>query len=187
MYIQQASVSALLFFPLAFGVFRFSIYYHQSFRRSFLTPGCHVCKKYFEEFEINEKRITYGRTVTETDIVVHAGQSGDFFPHHMDEEWCKTQPFKKRIAHGTLIFTIAIGLTADLINEVSMTYGYDRLRFIKPVFIGDTIKVNVTIRDKKDHKKPGLGLVTELIETFNQNEELVMVCEHLLLVNKKNS
>lgn len=68
-----------------------------------------------------------------------------------------------------------------------MTYGYDRLRFIKPVFIGDTIKVNVTIRDKKDHKKPGFGLVTELIETFNQNEELVMVCEHLLLVNKKNS
>jgi acyl dehydratase len=89
--------------------------------------------KYFEEFELNEKRSTGGRTVTETDIVIHAGQSGDFFPHHMDEEWCKTQPFKKRIAHGTLIFTIAVGLTAHLINEVSMTYGYDRLRFIKPV------------------------------------------------------
>lgn len=143
--------------------------------------------KYFEEFELNEKRSTGGRTVTEADIVIHAGQSGDFFPHHMDEEWCKTQPFKKRIAHGTLIFTIAVGLTAHLINEVSMTYGYDRLRFIKPVFIGDTIKATVTISDKKEHKKPGFGLVTELVEVFNQHGELVMVCEHVLLVHKKES
>lgn len=143
--------------------------------------------KYFEEFELNEKRSTGGRTVTETDIVIHAGQSGDFFPHHMDEEWCKTQPFKKRIAHGTLIFTIAVGLTAAVINEVAMTYGYDRLRFVKPVFIGDTIKATVTISEKKDHKKPGFGLVTELVEVFNQHGETVMVCEHVLLVNKKAS
>ena len=143
-------------------------------------------KKYFEEFELNTSRRTGGRTVTEADIVIHAGQSGDFFPHHMDEEWCSTQPFKKRIAHGTLIFTIAIGLTADFVNEVSMTYGYERLRFIKPVFIGDTLTAAVTIKEKKEHKKPGYGLVTELVETFNQSNELVMVCEHILMVNKKN-
>ena len=142
-------------------------------------------KKHFEEFELNSIRNTKGRTVTEADIIIHAGQSGDFFPHHMDEEWCKTQPFGQRIAHGTLIFTIAIGLTADLVNEVSMTYGYERLRFIKPVFIGDTLHVKVTITDKKEHKKPGYGLITELVECFNQRNELVMVCEHLLLVNKK--
>ncbi|HEY1199951.1 MAG TPA: MaoC/PaaZ C-terminal domain-containing protein [Niastella sp.] len=143
--------------------------------------------KYFEEFELNEKRSTGGRTVTETDIVIHAGQSGDFFPHHMDEEWCKTQPFKKRIAHGTLIFTIAVGLTAHVINEVAMTYGYDRLRFIKPVFIGDTIKATVTISNIKEHKKPGFGLVTELVEVFNQHGDVVMICEHVLLVHKKES
>src|SRR5215212_2379514 len=142
-------------------------------------------EKFFEDFVLDDKRHTGGRTVTETDIVIHAGQSGDFFPHHMDEDWCKTQPFKKRIAHGTLIFTVAIGLTADFVNEVSMTYGYERLRFIKPVFIGDTIRVTVTVKDCKEHKKPGFGLVTELVECFNQDNELVMVCEHLLLVNKK--
>jgi acyl dehydratase len=141
-------------------------------------------KKYFEEFEVGYSRNTIGRTVTETDIVVHAGQSGDFFPHHMDEEWCKTQPFKKRIAHGTLIFTIAVGLSADHINEVAMTYGYEHLRFIKPVFIGDTIKVTLTIKEKKEHKKPDFGLIIELVECFNQHNELVMVCEHILLVNK---
>jgi acyl dehydratase len=142
-------------------------------------------KQYFEDYTIDHKRATTGRTITETDIVIHAGQTGDFFPHHMDEEWCKTQPFKRRIAHGTLIFSVAIGMTADIINEVSMTYGYDRLRFIRPVFIGDTIRVSITIKEKKEHKKPGHGLVTELVEVFNQQQETVMVCEHLLLVQKK--
>ena len=142
-------------------------------------------KIFYEEFVIETIRETMGRTISETDIVLHAGQTGDFFPHHMDEEWCKTQPFKKRIAHGTLIFSIAIGMTANNINEVSMTYGYDRLRFTKPVFIGDTIKVKVTIKEKKDYKNPGYGLITEGVEVSNQNNEVVMVCEHILLVQKK--
>ena len=141
---------------------------------------------YFEDFIIDHTRETAGRTLTETDIVLHAGQTGDFFPHHMDEEWCKTQPFGKRIAHGTLVFSIAVGLTAYPINELSMTYGYDRLRFTRPVFIGDTLKVTVTIKEVKNHKKPGYGLVVELVQAFNQHKELVMVCEHLLLVKKKN-
>jgi acyl dehydratase len=141
-------------------------------------------KKYFEEFVLNSVRLTNGRTITESDIVIHAGQSGDFFPHHMDEEWCKTQPFQKRIAHGTLIFTVAVGLTAAVVNQVSMTYGYEKIRFTKPVFIGDTIRVTVTINQKKDHKKPGFGLVTELLEVTNQHKQLVMICEHILLVQK---
>lgn len=136
--------------------------------------------------ETGSFRETTGRTITETDIVLHAGQTGDFFPHHMDAEWCKRQPFGQRMAHGTLIFSIAVGMTASVINEVAMTYGYERLRFLKPVFIGDTIKVTITIRDKKDHKKPGYGLVTELVEAFNQHRDLVMICEHILLVEKKN-
>lgn len=142
-------------------------------------------KKYYEEFEVGEERSTIGRTITETDIVLHAGQTGDYFPHHMDEQWCKTQPFKKRIAHGTLIFSVAIGMSANVINEVAMTYGYERLRFTNPVFIGDTIRVKISISDKKEHKKSGYGIVTEKVEVFNQNDQLVMLCEHLLLTEKK--
>jgi acyl dehydratase len=144
-----------------------------------------IANKYFDAYELGESRTTLGRTITETDIVIHAGQTGDFFPHHMDAEWCATQPFKQRIAHGTLIFSVSVGMTANVINEVAMTYGYERLRFIKPVFIGDTIKVKVSIKEKKDHKKPGFGLVTELVETFNQHNDLVMVCEHILLAQKQ--
>src|SRR5258708_31271292 len=99
-------------------------------------------EQFFEDYTIGFARQTLGRTITETDIIIHAGQTGDFFPHHMDEEWCKTQPFQKRIAHGTLIFSVAVGLTSDHINEVSMTYGYERLRFLRPAFISDTIKVS---------------------------------------------
>ncbi|GAB3416985.1 MaoC/PaaZ C-terminal domain-containing protein [Niabella aquatica] len=149
-------------------------------------PDIMSVKIYYEDFALNESRKTTGRTITDADIVIHAGQSGDFYPHHMDEEWCKTQPFKHRIAHGTLIFSIGVGLTAGVINEVAMTYGYERLRFIRPVYINDTISTTVTIKDKKDHKRPGYGIVTELLEVHNQKEELVMVCEHLLMVEKRS-
>ena len=144
-------------------------------------------EKYFEDFELNEGRVTEKRTITGHDIDLHAEESGDYFPHHMNAEWCKTQPFKKRIAHGTLILTAAIGLTADIINEMCMTYGYDKIRFIKPVFIDDTIYVVTKIKEKKEHKKPGHGLIIELVETFNQNNELVMVCEHIYLAKKRNA
>ncbi|WP_078544700.1 MaoC family dehydratase [Litchfieldia alkalitelluris] len=141
---------------------------------------------YYEEYELGSKRETTGRTITETDIVLHAGQTGDFFPHHMDAEWCKTTEFKQRIAHGTLIFSVGIGMTADVINPVAFSYGYDRLRFIKPVFINDTIKVTVTITEKREYKRPSHGFVVELVEVFNQKGETVLICEHLLLVEKKS-
>jgi len=150
------------------------------------TSTTRTIKKYFEDFELNEGRITAKRMITGEDIDLHAAESGDYFPHHMDAEWCKTQPFKKRMAHGTLVLTIAIGLTADVINEMSMTYGFDRIRFVKPVFIDDTIYVVTKIKEKKNHKKPGYGIVTEQVETFNQNDELVMVCEHIYLANKRS-
>ena len=141
--------------------------------------------KHFEDYEIGKTRETTGRTITEADIILHAGQTGDFYPHHMDAEWCKTQPFKQRIAHGTLIFSVAVGATAAEINPLAFSYGYDRLRFIKPVFIGDTIRSRVTIKEKRDHQKPEFGIVVEALEVFNQRDEIVLACEHLLLVERR--
>lgn len=140
----------------------------------------------FEEYQLGAVRETVGRTITETDIVLHAGQTGDFFPHHMDAEWCKAQDFGQRIAHGTLIFSVAVGMTATVINPEAFSYGYDRLRFIRPVFIGDTVKVKVTISEKKDHKKPDFGIVTERLEVMNQRVETVLAADHLLLVRRKS-
>src|SRR2546429_1069589 len=85
-------------------------------------------------------------------ILTTAGQTGDYYPHHMDAEWCKTQAFGQRIAHGTLVFCVAVGMTAGEVNPEAFSYGYDRLRFIKPIFIGDTIRTRITIKEKREHK-----------------------------------
>jgi acyl dehydratase len=141
--------------------------------------------RYFEDYAIGEERTTSGRTITEADIVIHAGQTGDFYPHHMDAEWCATQPFKQRIAHGTLVFSVAIGMAANVINPRSMSYGYDRLRFIRPTFIGDTIRVRATIADKRDYKRPEQGILVEKVDVFKQGQELVLSCEHLHIVERR--
>ena len=142
--------------------------------------------QFLEDYVIGTTRISTGRTITEADIVLHAGQTGDFYPHHMDAEWCKTQDFKQRIAHGTLIFSVAVGQTAGEINPEAFSYGYDRLRFIRPVFIGDTIKARCTVKETRDHpKKPDYGYVVELVESINQRGETVLAAEHLLLVKRK--
>lgn len=147
-----------------------------------------IQEQYFEEYTPGYSRRSMGRTITEADIVLHAGQTGDFYPHHMDAEWCKSQDFGQRMAHGTLIFSVAIGMTAGAINPHAMSYGYDRLRFIRPVFINDTITVQATIGEKRDHpKRADHGIVVEKIEVFNQRGETVLACEHLYLVKRREA
>ncbi|WP_265517386.1 MaoC family dehydratase [Nitratireductor luteus] len=142
---------------------------------------------YFEDYEIGSGRTSFGRTITETDFVVHAGHTGDFFPHHMDAEFMKKSEFGGRIAHGTMVFAIGIGLTANVINPVSFSYGYDRLRFVKPVFIGDTIRTRTTIVEKRDDpKRPDMGRVVERCEVLNQKDEVVLAADHLYIVERRN-
>ena len=144
---------------------------------------------FFDEYLIGSTKVSHGRTITEADIVLHAGQTGDFYPHHMDAEFCKTQPFKERIAHGTLVLSVAVGMLAGEVNEVAMSYGYEGIRFLKPVFIGDTITAQATITEKREYKKnpAEFGLVDEKVEVMNQRGELVMVLTHIYLVQKKSA
>jgi acyl dehydratase len=144
-------------------------------------------EQHFEDYRIGERRDSIGRTITESDIVLHAGQTGDWFPHHVDAHWCAGQEFGQRIAHGTLILSVAVGMTASDINPQSMSYGYDKVRFIGPVFIGDTIRVTAEITEKSEHpKRPdAVGFVSELVTVVNQRSETVMVLTHLYLVNRR--
>ncbi len=145
--------------------------------------------RWYDDFRVGETRRSVGRTITGTDIVLHAGQTGDFFPHHMDADWAATQPIGQRIAHGTLVLSIAVGMTAGDINPQAMSYGYDRIRFIKPVFIGDTITVSAEITEKSDHAKQpdAFGSLHELVTVTNQRGETVLVLTHLYLVNKRHT
>jgi len=147
-----------------------------------------IQERFFEDYETGISYKTGGRTITETDIVMHAGQTGDFYPHHMDAEWCRTQPFGQRVAHGTLIFSVGVGMTAGIVNPRAMSYGYDRLRFVRPVFIGDTIHVVVSVKEKRrDPKRPAYGIVVEACDIRNQRDETVLACEHLVLVEFRQS
>ena len=147
----------------------------------------HTIDRWFEDYGVGESRASVGRTITETDVVMHAGQTGDFFPHHMDAEWTKTQPFGQRIAHGTLVMSVAVGMTAGDINPQAMSYGYDRVRFIKPVFIGDTITVTAEISAKADHQRrpEQSGYVHELVIVNNQHGDVELILTHLYLVGKR--
>lgn len=144
-------------------------------------------EKYFEDYRLGEERLTMGRTITESDIVFHAYHTGDYYPHHMDAEWCKGTEFGQRVAHGTLVFSVAIGMTATTgVNMAAFSYGYDRLRFVRPVFIGDTIRVRVRVADKRPHaKRADHGMVVEACDVRNQRDETVLVCEHLLMARRR--
>lgn len=145
-----------------------------------------VVDRYLEDFTVGEARRTLGRTVTEADVVLHAGQTGDFFPHHVDAEWSAAQGFGGRIAHGTLIVSMAVGMTASDVNPQAMSYGYDRIRFVRPVLLGDTISVVAEITEVRDDpKRPAAGRVDELVTVTNQRGETVVSLVHLYLVNRR--
>ena len=145
-----------------------------------------IVDRYFEDYAVGETRHTLGRTVTESDVVIHAGQTGDFFPHHMDERWCQEQGFGGRIAHGTLVLSIAVGMTAGDVNPQAMSSGYDRIRFVTPVLIGDTITVEAQVVAAADHpRRPELGRVDEQVTVRNQDGDTVLSLVHLYVVKKR--
>ncbi len=117
------------------------------------------------------------RTITEADIVNFAGLSGDFVELHMSETYAARGPFGKRIAHGALVFSISTGLGIQM-NQITDTviafYGVDKLRFTRPVFIGDTVHVAKKVAEKSP-KGPGRGVVTFETTVVNQHGETVIV------------
>jgi acyl dehydratase len=142
---------------------------------------------YWEQYQVGAKRLSGRRTITEADITLHACHTGDFHPYHVDAEWAKTQSFGQRIAHGTLIFSVGVGLTAagGGENPAAFSYGYDRIRFVKPVFIGDTIQTELIITEKRDDpKRSDRGFVDEQGAVRNQHGETVLVFTHIHAVNK---
>ncbi|WP_049904085.1 MaoC family dehydratase [Halococcus agarilyticus] len=140
--------------------------------------------RYFEEIELDETYTAHAaRTITETDIVNFAGLSGDFHPLHMSKPIGEDSDFGGRIAHGNLVFSIAEALVADM-NPKSFSYGYDELRFVKPVLIDTTLTVHREVVETEDYND-SLGRVVYEYEVTNEGDETVLVCEHITLVEKQ--
>ena len=141
----------------------------------------------FDEFEIGEEIVSDARTVTEADVVNFACLSGDFHPEHTDEEYAKKGPLGERIAHGLLIMSIATGL----LNQTGAFEGTTiavlemRVRFIRAVKFGDTIRANQRIVGKKETSKADRGVLTSNIIVLNQDDQTVLEADLVALLYRR--
>ena len=132
---------------------------------------------YFEEFEVGQKIMTVGRTVAESDIFTFAGFSGDYNQIHTDAEFAKGTPFGQRVAHGLLGLAIASGLamrTGVLEGTVIAFREINSWKFIKSIFIGDTIHVEMEVAETKALPRIGGGSVVITLDVKKQSGETVM-------------
>jgi 3-hydroxybutyryl-CoA dehydratase len=125
---------------------------------------------YFQDFKVGEVIKTRGRTITEADIVNFAAFSGDWYPLHVDAEYAAKTPFGERIAHGMLVLSAASGLMPLIDWAIVAFYGMDRVRFVGPTKIGDTIHVEAEVIETKEKGELG-GVVTFQQTVKNQRDE----------------
>lgn len=140
-----------------------------------------------ETFKVGEKFVTPGRTITEADIVIFAGLSGDWTELHTNAEYMRNSQFGQRIAHGMLTLSVASGLVLrakGLPNfEVLAFLGMDNVKFTAPVFIGDTISVEVEIVGARISKsRAGAGILKFKNTVKNQKNEVVATWESALMI-----
>jgi acyl dehydratase len=143
-------------------------------------------RRFFDEIQVGEESVSPGRTVTEADIVLFAGLSGDYNILHTDAEFMKSSIFGERIAHGLLGLAIQSGLfTRAGIPYATLGSGTLRWKFKGPIKIGDTIRVRATVTAKQDGPKPDRGVVTLERQVLNQRGEVVQEGETDVVVERR--
>jgi len=143
---------------------------------------------YFEEFEVGQRILTPGRTLTETDIVQFAGLSGDFNSIHTDSVYAEGSVFGRRVAHGLLGLSIASGLavrTGIMEGTVMAFREITEWKFSLPLYIGDTIHVEIEVQTTRAMARLGGGLVEMELDVKNQRAESVMRGGWRVLVESK--
>ncbi len=142
----------------------------------------------FHRIEEGDSYVTQGRTITDADVMNFAGVSGDFNHIHTDEERMADSTFGARIVHGLFVLSAATGLvwqrrTVAEREAVVAFYGIDDLRFRAPVYIGDTIRVSMEVIETEPRADgPGNGTVRYAMGVENQDEETVLSCEMISLL-----
>jgi len=140
---------------------------------------------YFEEFTVGQEIITTGRTITESDVVGFAGMSGDYNQLHTDAEFSKSTPFGQRVAHGLLVLSIASGLAmrTGILEGTALAFReINTWKFSLPVYIGDTIHVNLNVIETKSIPRLGGGNVIIDVSVKNQRDETTMKGSWTVLV-----
>ena len=144
--------------------------------------------RYFEEFDVGQRITTPTRTITEADIVNFAGLSGDYTLIHTDAVYAQSTPSGQRIAHGLLVLSIASGLatrTGIIEGTVLVWRDIENWKFIQPVFIGDTVRVQLEVTGTKPFPRLGGGMVNLELRVQNQDDEVVMKGTWSILIQSK--
>lgn len=124
-------------------------------------------------------RTVVSKTVSESDVYLFAGITGDLDPNHVDEEYCKGTTLGHRVAHGALVVGYMSAASTRILEDFPrpmVSMGYDRIRFVKPVFFGDTLTISYEITSVVVEKERTIGT----IEVTNQNGETVAVATHIM-------
>jgi 3-hydroxybutyryl-CoA dehydratase len=143
---------------------------------------------YFDDVEVGQEWVSLGRTITEADIVNFAGLSGDFNPLHLDQEFARSTPFRQRVAHGMLVWSVGSGLS--LLAPPMRTLALLEVRewkFTGPVFIGDTIRVRSRVLEKQARSRGRRGVITWSRQILNQQDKVVQEGITLTLVAGRGS
>ncbi|MDQ6721926.1 MAG: MaoC family dehydratase N-terminal domain-containing protein [Candidatus Dormibacteraeota bacterium] len=121
----------------------------------------------------------FSKTVSESDVYLFAGITGDLDPNHVDEEFCRGTSLGHRVAHGALIVGYMSAASSRILEDFDrpmVSVGYDRIRFLKPVYFGDTITVQYVI-NSVDAKRERIAAK---VEVKNQRDEVVCVADHIM-------
>jgi len=140
--------------------------------------------KYGDDFNVDDIFVTQSITVTETHVVNWASLTMDFYCLHTDAVSASKTIFKERVAHGPLIFGLAVGLVyiaGIAADSVIAWLGVDNMQMLKPVKIGDTINVTVKVMDKRTTSKPDRGIQTWKYTVKNQYDEAVLVFDYKMM------
>lgn len=121
-----------------------------------------MAKRYYEDFEIGDSATSpMGRTISEADVYTQAGLAGSYNPLHTDSEYMADTEYGRRLVQNTLLLTVASGLNRRLPwdRELVAVYGREDIRYVEPVFIGDTVYLESEVVDKREHDERG-GIIT---------------------------
>ena len=145
--------------------------------------------RYFSEFAAGQEFSTGRRTITETDVVMFAGLSGDYNPLHTDAVFAAKTPFGQRIAHGMLVTSISTGLgqTLGIFEGTTLALMQQTFRYTAPTFFGDTIFLKLIVSHTKPSSKGGKGVVTFQSQVIKQDDTVVNEGEWVVMFRDKKS
>ncbi len=140
--------------------------------------------RFFEEYEVGQKLVSRRRTITEADIVQFGSLTGDFNPMHFDADYMQDHMLGQRVAHGMLTVSYAVGQAYQLgfLEQTVLSFRSIEMKFSEPVFIGDTIHVELTVSETKAARRLGGGTVTLDVRIINQHGNAVQKGQWVVLV-----